>query len=43
MLAGTLAACSSGPDPEAAEGCPRVAVVADAALAEQFRPGRDGI
>ena len=39
LLAGILAACSSGPDPEAAQGCPRVAVVADAALAERFRPG----
>lgn len=39
MLAGILAGCANGPDPEAAEGCPRVAVVADAALAEQFRPG----
>lgn len=39
MLVGFLAACTSGPDPEAAEGCPRVAIVADAALAEQFRPG----
>jgi hypothetical protein len=38
-LAGILAGCSSGPDPEAAQRCPRVAVVADAALAEQFRPG----
>ncbi len=39
LLAGTLVACASGPDPNAAQGCPRVAVVADAALAEQFRPG----
>ena len=39
VMAGTLAACASAPDPNAAQGCPRVAVVADAALAEQFRPG----
>lgn len=39
VLVGILAACSNGPDPNAAEGCPRVAVVADAALAEQYRPG----
>ena len=39
LLAGLLAACASDPDPEAAQGCPRVAVVADAALAEQFKPG----
>ena len=39
LLAGLVAACSSDPDPEAAQGCPRVAVVADAALAEQYRPG----
>jgi len=39
LLAGLLAACSTGPDPEAAQGCPRVAIVADAAQAEQYRPG----
>lgn len=39
LLAGLMAACSSGPDPEAAQGCPRVAIVADAAQAEQYRPG----
>ncbi len=39
LLGALLPACSSGPDPQAAEGCPRVAVVADAAQAEQYRPG----
>ena len=39
LLAGLLAACASDPDPNAAQGCPRVAVVADAAQAEQYRPG----
>jgi len=39
LLAGALASCSSTPDPDAARGCPRVAIVADAARAEQYRPG----
>lgn len=39
LCAGLLAGCASDPDPNAAQGCPRVAVVADAALAEQYRPG----
>ena len=39
LLAGLAVGCSAGPDPESAAGCPRVAVVADAAYAEQFRPG----
>ena len=43
LLAGMLAGCTNSPDPDAAMGCPRVAIVADAAQAEQFRsgPGRD--
>ena len=39
LAAGVLAGCAGDADPDAAEGCPRVAVVADAALVEQFRPG----
>ena len=39
LVAGMLTACESAPDPDAALGCPRVAIVADAAYAEQFRPG----
>ncbi len=39
LLAAVLAACAGDPDPNAAQGCPRVAVLADAARAEQYRPG----
>lgn len=43
LLAALLTGCASSPDPNAAQRCPRVAIVADAAWAEQFRagPGRD--